>query len=163
MRQAFQLTSAPSGYDEIVAAYGDPDIYRDSRAQLVWAGRTQTVLALPFPVLYIGKPIQHIVVHRRLVHAFATVFKLLAEAGLQDHVREYNGTYCYRAKRGVEDQFSVHTFSAAIDLNASTNPLGGPNRQHPDVCEIFARCGFVHGADFKGVSDPMHWQFARGY
>src|SRR5947208_1262952 len=82
--------------------------------------------------------------------------------GLRSAIKTWDGTFAFRAIRG-ETHLSVHAFGAAIDLNAGTNPLGGPGDMSPDVIAVFQHFGFLWGGDFHVRKDPMHFQYATGY
>jgi len=75
------------------------------------------------------------------------------------------GCFAPRRKR-VNNDLSVHSWGAAVDINADTNPLsmdGIMRRDIPDkwICEFMKR-GWVWGGLFS-KPDCMHMQFCRGY
>lgn len=87
------------------------------------------------------------------------------------------GCFAPRAKRG-SSQLSLHTFGAAVDLDAESNPfvlncpIGDPRRaawrERPDrlpdaVIDAFVADGWTWGGDFRSHFDPMHFQWATGY
>ena len=49
-------------------------------------------------------------------------------------------------------------WGAAIDVNPSQNPYGGPSRMDQRVIDAFRRHGFVWGGTFL-IPDPMHFEF----
>jgi hypothetical protein len=100
--------------------------------------------------------------HRLLVGVFEAVFDELERVGKATQIKTWDGTFAFRPIRG-ETHLSVHAFGAAIDLNAATNPLGGPGDMDPDVVAIFQHFGFLWGGEFHLRKDPMHFQYATGY
>lgn len=77
------------------------------------------------------------------------------------------GCFNPRPKR-VSGELSVHSWGAAVDINAATNPLA-PARGAPIVKDIpdawiavFEQIGFRWGGRFPRP-DPMHFQFCSGY
>jgi hypothetical protein len=144
----YQLTEPPNGYDQIVSLLGNPDPYRDQRAQAVWAHRTQVAVRPVVTVEYIGKPLGVLWVHRRLTQAFSEVFKSIAAAGIASVVLEE--LYSFRPATEDPSKFSIHTFAAAIDLTASDQSA---------LADIFK----AHGWTWGGEAEPRHFQFATGY
>jgi len=56
----------------------------------------------------------------------------------------------------------MHSFGAALDLNAETNQLGTPGDMDAGLVQLFEACGWTWGGRWKR-SDPMHFQFGSGY
>ena len=147
----YQLTEPPNGYEQIVAALGNPDPYRDQRAQAVWAHRTQAGLRPAVSISYIGKPLGVLWVHRRLVQAFSDVFKDMAAAGISSVTLEE--MYAFRPATDDPAKFSIHTFAAAIDM-------AGPDQAA--LAAIFKARGWIWGGDYDSP-EHAHFQFATGY
>lgn len=70
------------------------------------------------------------------------------------------GCFNPRLKRGI-DQLSLHSWGAAVDLNADTNPLGGPGDMPQSWVNIWEAVGWTWGGRWRRP-DPMHFQWARG-
>lgn len=151
----------PHGYRDIVQGYGDPYVFLDDHA--AWEAQILAAFELPFALHYCGAPVRRLRAHHLVGPDLVAVFVDIQAEGLEAEVREFNGVYAFRQKRTNPHEFSVHTFGAAIDLNASRNPLGGQSTQHPGLIEIFKAHGWTWGGDFSGTRDPMHWQAAGGY
>ena len=147
----YQLTDPPHGYEHLVSLLGNPDLYRDQRAQAVWAHRTQVSLRPAVSVSYIGKPLGVLWVHRRLAQVFADVFKDMAAAGITNLA--LGELYAFRAATEDPTKFSIHTFAAAIDVTASDQGA---------IAEIFKARGWTWGGDYE-TPEPEHFQFATGY
>lgn len=75
------------------------------------------------------------------------------------------GCFAPRAKR-VNGELSVHSWGAAVDINADTNPLGMDGvlrRDIPDTWVVeFEKRGWVWGGRWK-KPDAMHFQYVSGY
>jgi len=130
-----------------------------------WERQILAPCAISFPLTIggaDGQTLRSFQCHRRLVDVFEAVFDELDRRGLQSAIKTWDGVFAFRAIRG-ETHFSLHAFGAAIDLNAATNPLGGPGDMDSAVIAVFQHCGFLWGGDFQLRKDPMHFQFAKGY
>jgi hypothetical protein len=168
------LPAVPDGFDEVIATFGDPRplIARNGKLskenEAAWQRQTLARGTLPFSIpLDPRKPRAGskttFYAHRKLVGAFEAVFQEIVRLGLRDQVRSWGGIYNFRPIRGASSRLSLHCFGAAIDLNSETNGLGTPGDMHGGVVEIFEHFGFFWGGNFRGRSDPMHFQYATGY
>jgi len=168
------LPPVPDGFDQVVAAFGDPrpllkkngTISTENEA--LWQRRTLLRGTLPFAIpLDPRRPAKGakttFYAHRKLVPVFEAVFQEIARLGLQPHVRSWGGIYNFRPIRGAKAHLSLHCFGAAIDLNSESNGLGTTGDMHPGVVEVFEHFGFLWGGNFRGRTDPMHFQYATGY
>lgn len=151
----------PHGYAEVVQTYGDPLFYVNDHA--AWEAHILATFTLPFAIDFAGMPVKRIRCHKLVGPSLLAVFEELRVLGLGGEVQEFNGVYAFRQKRTNPREFSVHTFGAAIDLNASRNPLGGVSSQHPAVIATFKDAGWTWGGDFHGTKDCMHFQACSGY
>lgn len=150
----------PHGYRDIVQTYGDPLPFVNDHAG--WEARLE-LFVLPFNLDFGGSPVRRVRCHRLVGPSLLEVLSDLMSQGLGGEVQEFNGIYAFRQKRTNAREFSVHTFGAAIDLNASRNPLGGESSQHPAVIATFKDHGWTWGGDFHGTKDPMHFQACSGF
>jgi hypothetical protein len=164
------LPPVPNGFAEVLAAYGDPRPLLSADGSLspdneaLWQRQTLSRGTLPFPIpVEAGKVKTSFYAHHKLVSAFEAVFEEIARLGLQDHIRSWGGIYNFRPIRGTTARLSLHCFGAAIDLNSESNKLGSEGDMSPRVVEVFEHFGFLWGGNFRGRSDPMHFQYARGY
>ena len=92
---------------------------------------------------------------------------LAARPQLRQYVLPLSGTYAWRRIAGTE-RLSMHSFGAAIDLNAKRNtywqwykgndPLGLRKAFPPEVMEVFERHGFVWGGKWAEF-DIMHFEY----
>src|SRR2546422_9189259 len=165
------MPAVPNGFSEIIATFGDPRPLLEPNGTIAPTNlaRWERQILAPCSVSFAltvggggGEIIRAFQCHRLLVGVFEAVFDELDRSALRSAIKTWDGTFAFRAIRG-ETHLSVHAFGAAIDLNASTNPLGGPGDMSPDVIAVFQHFGFLWGGDFRVRKDPMHFQYATGY
>ncbi|WP_243440131.1 M15 family metallopeptidase [Fundidesulfovibrio soli] len=92
---------------------------------------------------------------------------LAAKPELRRAVLPVSGTFAWRQIAGTQ-RLSMHSFGAAIDLNAKVNtywqwykgndPLGLRKAFPPEVAEVFERHGFVWGGKWAEF-DIMHFEY----
>jgi len=72
------------------------------------------------------------------------------------------GCYSPRLIRGDGAGFAVsrHAWGAAVDLNPSSNPFGGPARMESRLVDIFGAWGFAWGGGWL-TPDPMHFEWRQ--
>ena len=150
------LTQIPHGLDEIIHLYGSLD---DSQFE----SKHLTRFDLPYQLKYEGKPVTTALCHMLAVENFIKAFKNIEAAGLANQFVEYNGIYARRAIRGQNAHASLHSWGVAIDMGASTHPLGKMVPWPQGIVEAFADAGFFWGGNFKSRKDCMHFQLATGY
>lgn len=121
----------------------------------------------PFKMYYDGKPIKTIRFHKK---AAASLKAALDEIwDWYDHdqkkidalgISKYAGAYNPRYIRGSKTKWSNHAYGAAIDLNAEDNGFGKGKGTIPQpVIDAFKRQGARWGGDYRGRTDPMHFEF----
>jgi hypothetical protein len=105
-----------------------------------------------------GGPVNHIWcnidMHKPLIQAMNNIH----DRGCAMHLKTFDGCFNVRDRRGLPGHLSWHAYALAIDINAETNPLGGPGDMNPDLVACFKDAGFQWGGDFHRP-DPMHFQF----
>lgn len=149
---------------DLLAFYGTPG--PDVEAQLV------NVIP-PFQMYYDGKPISRIRFHRKAAGALKAALQEIWEYYGRDQrkidalgISKYAGAYNPRKVRGSVTKWSNHAYGAAIDLNAEENGFGSGHGTMPEpVINAFKRQGARWGGDYRGRTDPMHFEFcdATGY
>lgn len=92
---------------------------------------------------------------------------LAAHPEFKRHVLPLSGTFAWRPIAGTE-RLSMHSFGAAIDLNAKRNaywrwhtgddPLGLRAAFPPEAVEVFERHGFIWGGKWAEF-DIMHFEY----
>lgn len=99
---------------------------------------------------------QKIYILKEFKTQLVAAFKELRERGLLHEIKTFEGCYELRMIRDSLTNFSVHSWAAAIDLNAKENPLKGKiswSNEFLAVMREYVDCG----ADFKRV-DGMHFE-----
>jgi hypothetical protein len=150
----------PHGLDQIKMVYGD---IRVASGQVVaprdWESDNM-IMVFDLP----GVPVRRLYVNKHVEPSLRAA--LAACVALNDgYVIRTIGCFAPRAKR-VNGELSVHSWGAAIDINADTNPLsldGVLRRDIPDawVAE-FEKRGWTWGGRWK-KPDAMHFQYVSGY
>lgn len=80
------------------------------------------------------------------------------------HLDRFSGSFNFRLIRGSTEHLSGHAFGAAVDWNASENPLGSHKTTLPSWwVRLWKDAGWTWGGDFKSRPDPMHVQMFSGY
>jgi hypothetical protein len=99
------------------------------------------------------------------VGSLTEIMTELADRGLWKHVHDYAGCYNYRQRKDGT-KLSLHSWGAAIDLNAVRYPLGEPpDPTDPFVTEVvpvFTRHGWNWGGAWSKPKDPQHCQATTG-
>lgn len=158
----------PDGFDEVVKIFGDPRpmLTPDGTLPPAEADRWERLI-LWRGVLRRALPIDGggrktiFRAHRLLVDLFEDAFDEIDRLGLTPLIHSFDGIYNFRRVRGAPTKLSLHAFGAALDLNASTNPLGGSGDMDLRIVDVFRARGFVWGGDFEDRKDPMHFQYAK--
>ncbi|ABE63159.1 conserved hypothetical protein [Nitrobacter hamburgensis X14] len=149
---------------DLLAFYGTPG--PDVERQLV-------NVVPPFQMYYDGKPVARIRFHRKAAAALTAALNDIWEHYGSDQrkidalgISKYAGAYNPRKVRGSATKWSNHAYGAAIDLNAEENGFGKGHGTMPQpVIDAFKRQGARWGGDYRGRTDPMHFEFcdASGY
>lgn len=75
-------------------------------------------------------------------------------------ISHYSDAYNHRLIRGSADRWSNHAYGAAIDFDAEHNGLNTGHGTMPQVViDAFKRQGALWGGDYRGRTDPMHFEF----
>jgi hypothetical protein len=151
----------------LAAFYGDPEKGEP--------GKQLVRVVPPFQMYYSGKPIETILFHRKAADALKAALDEIWDACGRDQatvdrlgISHYSGAYNPRYVRGYEPgnpqgrtpRWSNHAYGAAIDLDAEHNGFGAGHGTMPQsVIDAFKRQGALWGGDYKGRTDPMHFEF----
>lgn len=147
--------------EALIDFYGNPG--PEVEAQLV-------PVVPPFKMYYDGNPINSIKFHRKAAGALAAALEEVWDYYDKDQTKidalkisHYDGAYNPRKIRGSATKWSNHAYGAAIDLDAAHNGFGtGHGAMPKPVVDAFKRQGARWGGDYKGRTDPMHFEFAAG-
>lgn len=127
----------------------------------------------PFQMYYDGKPVRRIRFHKKAAPALRAALQEIWDYYGHDQgkidtlgISKYSGGYNPRYVRGSTTKWSNHAYGAAIDINAEQNGFGTGHGNMPQpVIDAFKRQGFRWGGDYRGRTDPMHFEAcdATGY
>jgi hypothetical protein len=151
----------------LAAFYGDPDKGEP--------GRQLVPVVPPFQMYYDGKPVRQIMFHRKAAPALAAALSEIWKTYGRSQsaidavgLSVFSGAYNPRYVRGYEPgnpqgrtpRWSNHAYGAAIDFNAAQNGFNtGYGTMPRNAVEAFKRQGALWGGDYKGRTDPMHFEF----
>jgi hypothetical protein len=97
--------------------------------------------------------------HRKLFPPMIAALEDLEAQGLGYLVEVYSGCWVARTvARSPTAPPSYHSYGAAIDINAPSNPYGEPPNQDPRLVEAFEAQGFNWGGDFL-IPDGHHFEY----
>ena len=160
-----KLHDLPTGFEEIVALYGNPGGVRRQRCRQGWWKKNIVMAKLPFPLRASWD--RSIIIRRQPFHRLVAPAALDALEAIAAQVPpEYlrvcdldvtGGVYCHRPKRG-SGELSTHAWGIAIDICPHLGPMGGPDLIPAFIAEAFVERGFQQLAH-----DAMHFQACRGY
>lgn len=147
-----------------VAFYGDPR--GPHGASPAWEAENLIRITPPFQMGYAGQPIKTITVHKKIaVAVLAALNDIWAQCGHDQKAvdktgaSDWGGCFNYRVIAGSAN-LSNHAFGCAVDLSPRTN---GFNSGHGTigsmVVDAFKKQGALWGGDYKGRTDPMHFEF----
>lgn len=144
--------------------YGDPS----SRN---WLQNNTVDVTCPWPIFMDGKPVAHILIHKKCADSLTRVLGNIWDAVEHDLAKikelrydQYDGSYNFRPMRGGHS-LSMHSYACAIDWDAADNEQHSTKHLFQDTSLIvtkFKEEGAVWGGDWStAYVDAMHFQFAR--
>lgn len=106
-----------------------------------------------------------ILVHDKIIPALTLVFQEIWAAANKDQdiidkigVSAFGGCFDIRNIAG-SNNWSNHSWACAIDLDPNRNGFNtGHGHMQPVVINAFKRQGFLWGGDYRGRTDPMHFE-----
>lgn len=142
----------------LIAFYGDPGSSSFS-ANLV-------KVTPPFRMTYEGKPVPYLLFHKKAAPALERALNTVWNYYGRDQkkidalgISKTAGTYNKRYIRGSSSKWSNHAYGAAIDINAEQNGFNMEGNIPPVMIAAFKAEGARWGGDYKGRTDPMHFEF----
>jgi hypothetical protein len=142
----------------LTAKYGPPD-----HAHIV-ANCTTWYVKSQFPWF----PVESFLINKDFKNMLYGAFLSLQAKGLHTEITSYDGCYNDRPVRG-SDVASVHSWAAAIDLDAATNgmvvnptPEQRKGKWSDEFIATMKAAGVFFGGDFIHRADPMHWALVDG-
>jgi hypothetical protein len=148
----------PSGYMGLIQRYGAITVANGQVTTPGWESAHMMVARadwMPAGKLYVNKAIWP---------ALQSAFEACLALGDGYRIRTL-GCFAPRPKR-VNGDLSVHSWGAAVDLNADTNPLRLDGVVQTDIPPLwvaeFEKRGFTWGGRWA-KPDSMHFQLVSGY
>jgi hypothetical protein len=149
-----------------IAFYGNPmGAHGEDKT---WRRNAEKRITPPFQMFYAGKPIKSITVHKKIADAVMAALEEIWEKCDKDQKKvnksgasDWAGCFNYRVIAGSKPpRLSNHSFGCAIDLSPATNGFNtGKGTIGTIVVDAFKRQGARWGGDYKGRTDPMHFEF----
>jgi hypothetical protein len=144
-----------------------PAFFGDSDGSSKWEAEHLTTFPAPYALYMDGQLIRNVRCHKLVMqslHRILTKIQQLyktPEAIKAVGLDQYDGCYNYRSVRGAK-HLSMHAYGAAIDFDASRNPLGATHGRMPaEVVNLFKAEGWRWGGDYKNRQDWMHFEACR--
>jgi hypothetical protein len=88
-----------------------------------------------------------------------TALTNLITRGYIDELKTWDGCFNIRPMRGGTN-YSLHSWGIAIDVNAATNPYGGPVNMTPGFVSCWIDAGFDWGGVWR-TKDGQHFQLRK--
>lgn len=147
-----------------IAFYGDPRGPHGANPR--WVAANLIRITPPFQMYYAGQPIKSITVHKLIVDAVRAALTEIWIACGKDQknvdktgASDWAGCFNYRVIAG-SNNLSNHGFACAVDLSPKTNGFNaGKGTLSNIVVDAFKHQGARWGGDYKGRTDPMHFEF----
>lgn len=141
-----------SAQDTLIQKYGPPDTVYQRNHCRVWYPKKE------FPWF----PAEKIMINSDFCNMLVIALKSVETKGLQHEIEFFDGCYSYRKSRTTA-KLSLHSWAAAIDLNAAKEVLGQrTTRWSAAFINCFTDAGIFWGGNFHGTKDPMHFAMLDG-
>ena len=142
----------------LIAFYGDPGLGA--------VDRKLVKVTPPFKMTYGGKPVPYLLFHSKAAPALERALNTVWNYYGKDQkkidalgISKTAGTYNKRFIRGSSSKWSNHAYGAAIDINAEQNGFNMEGNIPPVMIAAFKAEGARWGGDYRGRTDPMHFEF----
>lgn len=132
-----------------------------------WQTLNLVHIAPPFQMFYDKQPLPHgILVHKKIVPALVAAFNEIWDKCGHNQAEidktgasDWGGCFNIRNIAG-SNNWSNHSWACAIDLSPTTNGFNtGRGSISNVVVDAFKHQGAFWGGDYKGRTDPMHFEF----
>ena len=107
-------------------------------------------------------PADTICVHNAFQPLLFNAFKQLEDLDLHSEINTFEEAFCIRFINGSTSVLSVHSWGAALDLNAEENPLGSNGIWSKEFISVMHQNGIYCGQRWDGRKDPMHFSMVNG-
>lgn len=133
--------------------YGDPRIAGwENRWMMLWQVRKD------FPWF----PQEKMYLHKDFQPLLKKAFDALTANGCYHEIKTFDGCFNIRHVRGGYSVLSIHSWGAAIDLNARDNPIATAGKWSKAFIDTMKQCGIYCGQTWTGRKDPMHFAMING-
>ena len=131
-----------------------------------WQASYLTRIHPPFAMYYDKQRMKTgLLVNKMCANAMMAAFNEIWEKCDHDEAKvaktganDFGGCFNIRQIAG-SNSYSNHSWACAIDLSPGTNGFGkGKGTLSNIVVDAFKRQGFLWGGDYKGRTDPMHFE-----
>lgn len=149
-----KLPPAFSGHAQLIlfTRYGDPRVAG-------WASKWITTWQVQ--QLHPWFPAEEIKIHKHFWPMLQDAFLELERSGLQGEIRTFN--CCYQLSHLCHSPvLSVHSWGAAIDLNAGDNPKGTVGTWSDEFIKVMEKNGIYCGQKWTGTKEPAHFAMVGG-
>ena len=106
-------------------------------------------------------PAKEMKIHKHFWPLLHDAFSALEKAGLYKEIKTYHRAH-QLAQLPDSPVLSVHSWGAAIDLNAEDNPMGSVGAWSEDFIKIMTDNGIHCGQNWTGNKEPMHFAMVDG-
>lgn len=155
--QSHSITPPPefSGAAQLIlyTRYGDP---REAGFEQKWMVTWDVQAEHPW------FPKKRIYIHKHFRPMLDAAFRALGARNLQHEIKSFDGGFNVRNVRGSRSVLSVHSWGAAIDLNAKDNPLASEGKWSEAFLEVMGAADIFCGQRWQGRKDPMHFAMVDG-
>lgn len=126
------------------------------------------VIEFPYPMFYDGKRVLKSRCHLKVAASLTRILNQIgnlysANKDIIEEAEDYGGIFNFRHKRGGTT-YSVHSWGAAIDIDADDNSFKNTWPLMADmpleICEAFAKEGWTSAGPFWGF-DAMHHEACK--
>lgn len=101
-------------------------------------------------------------IHKHFRPMLQAAFTKLENVGLHKEIKTFDGCYELREARDAQSLLSLHSWGAAIDLNAMDNPVGSLGTWTDAFLSIMEECDVICGQRWTGRTDPKHFSMVNG-
>lgn len=153
-RQNLKIPRAFSGPAQLIlyTRYGDP-------RRAGWENKWITTWNVQ--AMHPWFPEKEMRIHKHFWPVLHDAFTMLEQAGLHEEVRSYfRGHHLFHLQDSPV--LSVHSWGAAIDLNAELNPTGSMGAWTDKFIEAMQSNKVFCGQVWTGVKEPMHFGMVDG-
>lgn len=159
---------------EMAAFYGNPDANGDGLPDAAWERVNLVFIECPWTLTIEWAPAsktKRIRCHAKVAASLTRILGTIWELHGKDQARIekqgmhlYSGCYNFRVQRGTKKPIlSSHGYAAAVDFNATANPLGKrwkAGMMSLDVVRAFKDEGWSWGGDWQRT-DAQHFEAVR--